>query len=76
MSHTSALRSTRTMACTFHTYPELLHDGGRLAQSSWAGWSAGVAVAATLEITPDAVILRAENTAETFRGLAPGGLAA
>lgn len=64
------------MATTFHTYPDLLFDGGRPVQWRWAGWSVSQAVAATLEVDPEAVILRAQNDAETFRGLAPGGLAA
>jgi hypothetical protein len=64
------------MFSTFHTYPELLIDRGRLAQSCWDHASdLGAAIAATLAYNPGAVILRATGSGQQLRGLAPGGLA-
>jgi hypothetical protein len=67
------------MTTTFHTYPDLLLDGGRLAATEWGAHPAGCAtlgegVAATLRLDPEAVVLRAVRGAEDVRGLAPGGL--
>ena len=60
------------MFSTFHTYPELLIDRGRLAQSCWDHASdLGAAIAATLAYNPDAVILRATGSGQQLRGLAP-----
>lgn len=65
------------MATTRHTYPDLLLTGGRLAATEWGTGSLADAVRATLARDPEAVILRADNTAgQAVRGLAPGGLAA
>lgn len=65
------------MATTRHTYPDLLLTGGRLAATEWPRATLSEAVAATLARDPEAVILRADNTAgQAVRGLAPGGLAA
>jgi len=65
------------MAVTRHTYPDLLLTGGRLAATEWPTGSLADAVRATLARDPEAVILRADNTAgQKLRGLAPGGLAA
>lgn len=55
---------------TFHTYPELLIDGGRLAATEWPGASVSEAVAATLRLDSEAIVLRAGQAV----GLAPGGL--
>jgi hypothetical protein len=64
------------MFSTFHTYPELLMDRGRLAQSCWDhAPDLGAAIAATLAYEPGAVILRATGSGQQLRGLAPGGLA-
>lgn len=63
------------MARTFHSYPDLLIDGGRLAATDWPGATLAAAVAATLRIDPDVVILAAVAHGQTVRGLAPGGLA-
>lgn len=67
---------------TYHTYADLLLDGGRLAATEW-GSRDGVAcasladgVAATLRLDPEAIILRAVRGSETVRGYAPAGLAA
>jgi hypothetical protein len=60
------------MFSTFHTYPELLMDRGRLAQSCWDHASdLGAAIAATLAYNPDAVILRATGSGQQLRGLPP-----
>ena len=64
------------MIRTFHTYGDLLIDGGRLAETTWRCASAAAAVAATLRGDAEAVILRVRTDKETLRGLAPGGLAA
>ena len=66
------------MASTFNTYPELIHTGGRLAQTVWSGLDPARAIAATLALDPDAVILRADGRLAdpSLIGLAPGGLAA
>lgn len=67
---------------TLHTYPDLLHDGGRLAATAWnyRGWrcSAADAVAATLDLDSEAVILRVADSNGRYVavGHAPGGLAA
>lgn len=56
---------------TYHTYPELVYDGGRLAATEWEGNpTAAEAVEATLHLDPDAVVLRVCQ----LRGLAPGGI--
>ena len=60
------------MATTFHTYPDLLYVGGRLAATAWLGASAEQAVVSTLRYDPDAIILRVEEAV----GYAPGGIAA
>ena len=64
---------------TFHTYPDLLLDGGRLAATEWGSHPAGCAtlaeaVAATLRLDDEAIVLRAVRGTEVQRGLAPGGL--
>jgi hypothetical protein len=68
-------------ATTYHTYPDLLTSGDRLAATDWGSHPAGCAslgeaVSATLHLDPDAIILRAVRGSEAVRGLAPGGLAA
>ena len=61
---------------TFHTYPDLLHSGDRLARTDWlSSLSVSEVVAATLRIDSTAVILRAVAYDGSLRGLAPGGLA-
>ena len=63
---------------TFHTYPDLLFDGGRLAATCWGGHPTVLTVEqvvrATLAVEPEAVVLRASGTDGTARGLMPGGL--
>ena len=63
------------MSSTFHTYPDLVHTGGRLACTEWAqDLTTSQAVAATLRYESQAVILRAVTLEGYSRGLAPGGL--
>ena len=59
---------------TYHTYADLLLDGGRLAATQWDGGTLADAVAATLRLDPDAVVLRACRGTDTAIGHAPGGL--
>jgi hypothetical protein len=60
---------------TFHTYPDLIIDGGRLAATEWRRATAAEAVAATLRLDPEAIILRTlSSNGETVRGYAPGGI--
>jgi hypothetical protein len=62
---------------TYHTYADLLTDGGRLAATEWGlGGPLAGAVAATLRLDPEAVILRVTGSEGTAVGLAPAGLAA
>ena len=67
-----------TSLTTFHTYPDLLFDGGRLAATCWGGHptvsTLEQVVRATIAVDPDAVVLRASGTDGTARGLMPGGL--
>ena len=63
------------MASTFHTYPDLVHTGGRLACTEWGhAATATEAIAATLRRDPESIILRVAAVDGYFRGLAPGGL--
>jgi hypothetical protein len=56
---------------TYHTYPDLLIDGGRLAATEWGGNPTHAeAIAATLRLDPEAIILRVGQ----LRGMAPGGI--
>jgi hypothetical protein len=67
------------IATTYHTYSDLLLDGGRLAASDWGNIRTGSvtlaeAVAATINRDAEAIVLRVCNDRETLHGLAPGGL--
>jgi len=67
------------MIITHHTYADLLYTGGRLAQSQWEfGGTPAEGVAATLEVDPEAIILRVTDARgrvdRQIRGLAPGGI--
>ena len=60
---------------TYHTYPDLLLDGGRLAATVWEGGATHAeAVAATLRLDAEAIVLRTVRGTEALVGLAPGGL--
>lgn len=63
-------------AHTFHTYPDLIFDGGRLAETIWASGNASAAVAATLRQDSDSIVLfvRVGANGPSIQGLAPGGL--
>ena len=62
-------------ASTYHTYPDLLYIGGRLACTEWSPrCNTAEVVAATLRLDSEAVILRANTASGHYRGLAPGGL--
>jgi hypothetical protein len=63
-------------AATYHTYPDLLLDGGRLACTEWSPrLSVAEAVAATIRHDPERIVLRAIAVkGGHVRGLAPGGL--
>jgi hypothetical protein len=64
------------MIRTFHTYPDLLIDGGRLAATDWAGAETiAEAIAATIRQDPAAVILSAIGGGQRIAALAPGGMA-
>ena len=65
---------------TFHTYPELVTSGDRLAATDWGNVRTGAttmaeAVAATLSRDDESIILRVVRGDETLRGYAPGGIA-
>jgi hypothetical protein len=60
---------------THHTYPDLLFTGGRLAATDWDSDNASRAVAATVRLDNDAVVLRVSINGKTSaRGLMPAGL--
>ena len=61
---------------TFHTYPDLVTETGeRLAAVSWGhGATFADAIAATLRLDSDAIVLRARSGASQIVGLMPGGM--
>jgi hypothetical protein len=63
------------MISTYHTYPDLVCDKGRLAETEWLTTCLGDAITATLIKDPEAIVLRARMGNNSIRGLAPGGLA-
>lgn len=63
------------MTNTFHTYPDLVCDKGRLAETQWLTPCLGDAIAAVIIKDPEAIVLRARFGNKSIRGLAPGGLA-
>jgi hypothetical protein len=63
------------MTSTYHTYPDLVYDKGRLAEINWGTNQLSDAITATLSLDTDCIILRARIGNETIKGLAPGGLA-
>ena len=70
--------NTRPMTTTtYHTYADLIIDGGRHAATEWGyGATLAEAVAATLRLDADAIILRAVRGTEVVRGYAPAGMVA
>ena len=63
------------MTSTYHTYPDLIYDKGRLAETHWLTDQLSDAIIATLSLDADCIILRARVGNETITGLRPGGLA-
>ena len=63
------------MTSTYHTYPDLVYDKGRLAETIWNGNCFNVAIAATLTIDPEAIVLVVKCGEKRAVGLRPGGLA-
>lgn len=63
---------------TFHTYPGLLFDGGRLAATCWGDHftvsTLEQVTRATIAVDSEAVVLRATGSDGTAKGLMPGGL--
>jgi hypothetical protein len=57
---------------TYHTYPDLVYCGGRLAATEYSPWNLtpADAVALTIDYEPEAIVLRVCQ----IRGLAPGGI--
>jgi hypothetical protein len=68
------LHRYQTMACTYHTYADLIIDGGRLAATEWPKASIAEAIGATLARDCQAIILTVV-AGEITRGYAPGGMA-
>ena len=65
----------QTMASTYHTYADLITDGGRLAATAWPKASISDAICATLANDCQAIILTVVASGEFTRGYAPGGMA-
>jgi len=63
------------MATTYHTYADLITDGGRLAATEWPKASISDAIRATLANDCRAIILTVAARGEITRGYAPGGMA-
>ena len=57
---------------TYHTYPHLIIDGGRLAAIEYSPWNLtpAEAVGATIDYEPEAIVLRVNQ----IKGFAPGGI--
>jgi len=69
------LHRYQTMASTYHTYADLITDGGRLAATAWPKASISDAICATLANDCQAIILTVVASGEITRGYAPGGMA-
>ena len=63
------------MTSTYHTYPDLIYNKGRLAETNWLTDQLNDAIQAVIITDPEAIVLRARIGNETIKGLAPGGLA-
>ena len=63
------------MTSTYHTYPDLVYDKGRLAETNWLTDQLGDAITAIITIDPEAVVLVAKYDEKRVIGLRPGGLA-
>lgn len=60
-----------------HTYPDILHSGGRLAATVWETRDAKQAAAATLTRDAESIVLRIADWQGRYVaiGYAPGGIA-
>jgi hypothetical protein len=65
----------QTMAATYHTYADLIIDGGRLAATEWPKASIAEAINAKLAMDCQAIVLTVVARGEITRGYAPGGMA-
>ena len=63
------------MTSTYHTYPDLVYDKGRLAETTWLTEHVSDAISAIIAIDPEAVVLVAKYGEKRAVGLRPGGLA-
>jgi hypothetical protein len=77
--------TTSTMTSTYHTYPDLVYDKGRLAETTWLteadaddrlAWlvHVGDALSAIIAIDPEAVVFVVKYGEKRVVGLRPGGL--
>jgi hypothetical protein len=64
------------MTRTFHCYADTLHAGYRLAPTQWESNDTRGAVAATLRIDDEALILMVITGDTVHRGFAPAGISA
>lgn len=67
------------LSTTYHTYPILIHRGGRLrlARCNWENCTPSQAIAATLAMDPEAVIVavrQQDGISPLIVGLMPGGI--
>lgn len=62
------------MVYTYHTYPDLITSGGRLARTDWEGVTVSNAVASTIKHDPSGIILGVRANNVWLTGHAPGGI--
>ena len=62
------------MTSTYHTYPDLVRDKGRLAETTWLTEHVGDALSAIIAIDPEAVVIVVKYGERRAIGLRPGGL--
>ena len=62
------------MTSTYHTYPDLVCDKGRLAETIWQTEHVGDALSAIIAIDPEAVVVVVKYGEKRVVGLRPGGL--
>lgn len=59
---------------TYHTYPDYVCSGGRLARSDWEGLGLARSICATVHYHPDCIILGVRDGNTWLKGFAPGGI--
>lgn len=67
------------LSTTYHTYPILMHRGGRPARCQWENCTPSQAVAQTLTMDPESIILAVrqhDGISPLIVGLMPGGIGA